>query len=109
MPKLDALNVDHPPELLCKGTELGAGLDLDLSTLSDHVSSRAVTVSRCSRRGSNTLNVVIKAVFAPDVRPPHDVRNEACAMASLGHANVRLCLRRNLREGPHKLMAYAVA
>ena len=99
MPKLDALNSDHSLELFCPGIAAGAGLDLDLSTLSDHVSSRAATISRCIRKDPSASVLAIKSVFAPDVRLPHDIRNEARTMASLDHPNVRSCLRSNIRDG----------
>lgn len=89
MPDLHTINQDYPPTLTFPGSLRGCSVQVDLSTLEPHVNSRAAVVLRAGTSLESCKQVAIKAVFEPDVRPPHDVMKEARILASLSHPNVR--------------------
>lgn len=88
MVQLAAVNLAKPHQLLKEGTLHGEGLNLQLSSLREHVHSRVATiyVAQSSTHGQ----VALKVVFAPDVREPHDVRKEISLLSCLHHPHVCL-------------------
>ena len=86
MADLAALILDDPPELAVAGVSSGKSLNIDISTIQQHVNSRAATILRAT---SSTLgSLALKVVFAPDVREPHNLRREAKLLSELTHDNV---------------------
>lgn len=86
MVNLHVLNLQRPPQLLQEGTLHGDGLDLQVSGISEHVHSRAATIYKAPS-GKNG-QIALKVVFAPDVRKPHDIKNEIRLLSGLIHPNV---------------------
>ena len=93
MVQIAAVNLLRPPSLIQEGTLNGEGLKLDLSSLSEHVHSRAATIYVAQSPNSKYGKVALKSVFAPDVREPHDIRKEIKIIAKLQHVNVCLTSR----------------
>jgi serine/threonine protein kinase len=86
MPSLSVLNEEKSQSLLQHGVAGGRALAIDVSTVTEHVHSRAATIFRA--QSTKHGDVAIKVIFAPDVREPHDIRKEVKLMAALSHANV---------------------
>lgn len=93
MVQVSAVNLHKPSQLIQEGTLHGEGLNIDLTSISEHVHSRAATIYVAqSATHVKHVQIALKSVFAPDVREPHDIRKEIKILARLHHPNVRLLL-----------------
>lgn len=94
MVNLAAVNTRKPPQLLQEGVLKGESLELQLSSITEHVYSRAATIYHAQSEKNG--QVALKVVFAPDVREPHNVRKEIRLLPKLEHANVGSAASRHI-------------
>lgn len=93
MVQVSAVNLHRPSQLLQEGTLHGEGLNIGLTSIREHVHSRAATIYIAqSLSNVKQAQIALKSVFAPDVREPHDIRKEIKVLARMHHSNVRLLL-----------------
>ncbi|KAK9900919.1 kinase-like protein [Cystobasidium minutum MCA 4210] len=88
MVQVSAVNLLNPPQLIQQGILNGEGLDIDLSSIREHVHFRAATIYVAQSSTGKYGDVAIKSVFAPDVREPHDIRKEIKTLSRLNHASI---------------------
>lgn len=88
MVNLSAVNTRKPTQLLQEGTLCGTSLEIDVTSVTEHVHSRAATIYRA--QSDKNGEVALKVVFAPDVREPHNIRKEIRLLSQLGNTNVRV-------------------
>lgn len=94
MRNLSTLDADNPEQLIEPGLLDGRAIGLDVDSIRLHATGFCTSLYEAALRrdqsknnaavdGGSSASVALKVVFAPDVRPPHDVRREARILSRL--------------------------